>query len=45
MATFSRGEIEQQIVFDDEILNLMDFNCDQKIIHFFIHYHLKHGIN
>ena len=33
-------EVEKDI-FDDQTINLMDFNCDQKnSVHFFIHYHL-----
>ena len=39
---FQGIEIEtSKNIFDDEILNLMDFNCDQRNdVHFFTHYHL-----
>ena len=39
---FQGIEIEtDKSIFDDNILNLMDFNCEQrKNVHFFTHYHL-----
>ena len=39
---FQGIEIEtSKNIFDEEILNLMDFNCDQKNdVHFFTHCHL-----